>query len=409
MSDDPTSPIPSEEPDPGAAAGAPLDPVDAASAPLDHVDPAGAPLDTAVPDTRGSAPSPAAGSAARDLALGAIAFVAVLLLLLGATRLMERGATPTPSATEGAAASASASAAPPSSASPASSGSPGASASSGGSGGATPTASDEAPSPVLVGAGDIAACDSDGDEATAKLLDGIAGTVFTTGDNAYDSGTPDQFRECYEPTWGRHRDRTRPAPGNHDWETADLGGYMGYFGPAAQGPDGSSWYSYDLGTWHVIVLDSVCRRVGGCGPDSAQGRWLAKDLAANDSLCTMAIFHHPRFSSGEHGDIASVDAFWRPLYAANVDVIVNGHDHDYERFAPQDPDGRPDEARGIRQFVVGTGGGYLRNFTRVAPNSEARLAGGHGVLKFTLHEDSYDAEFIAADNDFRDVGTEDCH
>jgi hypothetical protein len=276
-----------------------------------------------------------------------------------------------------------------------------------GSSAATPSGS--AADPVLVGAGDIADCGADGDEATAALLDGIAGTVFTAGDNAYERGTPDQFRECYEPTWGRHRDRTRPAPGNHDWETAGLAGYLGYFGSAAQGPDGSSWYSYELGAWHVIVLDSACSKVGGCQPDSAQGRWLAKDLAANDSLCTMAIFHHPRFSSGEHGDIASVDAFWRLLYAANVDVVVNGHDHDYERFAPQDPQGRPDEARGIREFVVGTGGGDLRNFLRAAPNSEVRLAGGYGVIKFTLHESSYDAEFIAAGNDFRDVGTNDCH
>ena len=389
MSDDPTSPIPSQAPDPGAAAGEPHDPV--------------------VSDTHGPAPS-TAGSAARDVALGAIAFVAVLLLLLGATRLMERDAAPGPTATDGAAAGPSPTAPSPSIATAAPSDSPAASASPDSSDGATPTASDSGPGdPVLVGAGDIASCSSDGDEATAKLLDGIAGTVFTAGDNAYESGKPDQFRECYDPTWGRHRDRTRPAPGNHDWETADLAGYLGYFGPAAQGPDGSSWYSYDLGAWHVIVLDSACNKVGGCGPDSAQGRWLAKDLAANDSLCTMAIFHHPRFSSGEHGDIASVDAFWRPMYAANLDVVVNGHDHDYERFAPQDPDGRPDEARGIRQFVVGTGGGYLRTFTRVAPNSEARLAGGHGVLKFTLHEGSYDAEFIAAGNDFRDVGTNDCH
>jgi hypothetical protein len=394
MSDDPTPPIPIEEPVPATTVGDPLDPVPADVAPLDGT---------------------AVRSVARDLALGVIAFIAVLLLLLGATRLMERGtATPGSSPPIGAVASPSASAAtsPSPSAAPSSSASPGPSGTPGptgspGSSASTPSGS--AGDPVLVGAGDIADCAADGDEATAALLDGIPGTVFTAGDNAYERGTPDQFRECYEPTWGRHRDRTRPAPGNHDWETAGLAGYLGYFGSAAQGPDGSSWYSYELGAWHVIVLDSVCNKVGGCQPDSAQGRWLAKDLAANDSLCTMAIFHHPRFSSGEHGDIASVDAFWRPLYAANVDVVVNGHDHDYERFAPQDPQGRPDEARGIRQFVVGTGGGERRNFIRVAPNSEVRLAGGYGVIKFTLHESSYDAEFIAAGNDFRDVGRNDCH
>ena len=354
-------------------------------------------------------------SVARDVALGAIAFIAVLLLLLGATRLMERGtATPGSSPPSGAVASPSASAAtspspsaaPSSSASPGPSGSPGASASPGSSG-ATPSGS--VADPVLVGAGDIADCGTDGDEATAALLDGIAGTVFTAGDNAYERGTLDEFQECYEPTWGRHRDRTRPAPGNHDWETPGLDGYRAYFGAAAEGSGGTSWYSYDLGAWHIIVLDSMCDMVGGCGPDSVQGRWLATDLAANHPVCTMAIFHHPRFSSGEHGNEASMDAFWRPLYAADVDVIVNGHDHDYERFAPQDPDGKADEARGIREFVVGTGGAALRNFPREAPNSEVRLAGGDGVIKFTLHESSYDAEFIAAGNDFRDVGANDCH
>jgi hypothetical protein len=263
---------------------------------------------------------------------------------------------------------------------------------------------------VLVGAGDIAVCGANGDEDTAALLDGIAGTVFTAGDNAYESGTDRDFSQCYQPSWGRHLARTRPAPGNHDWETDGLKGYFDYFGTAAKGPDGSSWYSYDLGTWHIIVLDSMCDKVGGCDAASPQGLWLANDLAHSRAACTMAIFHHPRFSSGEHGDLESMDGFWRPLYAAGVDDIVNGHDHDYERFAPQDPDGKADTARGIREFVVGTGGTQLRGFTRTAPNSEVRLSGGYGVLKFTLHDGSYDVEFIAATSDFRDRGTaEKCH
>jgi hypothetical protein len=263
--------------------------------------------------------------------------------------------------------------------------------------------------PVLVGAGDIARCGSDGDEKTAALLDGIAGTVFTAGDNAYENGSPDQFRECYDPSWGRHRDRTRPAPGNHDWEMSGLVGYLGYFGEAAKGPNGSSWYSYDLGTWHVIVLDSMCSKVDGCGPASAQGQWLAADLAASDARCTLAIFHLPRFSSGAHGDTPEMDAFWRPLYAAGVDVVVNGHDHDYERFAPQDPDARLDGERGIRQFVVGTGGAQLRDFTRVAPNSELRVVLGHGVIAFTLRDGSYEWEFMVAGTAFSDHGTAPCH
>jgi hypothetical protein len=302
---------------------------------------------------------------------------------------------------------------------PAASGSPSPSASTRPDGSVVPGAGSPAPTtpgpppstgdPVLVGAGDIGHCGSNGDEETAALIDGIAGTVFTAGDNAYENGSPDQFRDCYEPSWGRHRDRTRPAPGNHDWETSGLVGYLGYFGEAAKGPNGSSWYSYDLGTWHVIVLDSMCSMVDGCGPASAQGQWLAADLAASDARCTLAIFHLPRFSSGAHGDTPEMDAFWRPLYAAGVDVVVNGHDHDYERFAPQDPDGRIDGDRGIRQFVVGTGGAPLRDFTRVAPNSELRVVLGHGVIAVTLRDGSYEWDFMVAGTAFRDRGRTPCH
>jgi hypothetical protein len=377
--------------------------------------PGPAPLDTAPAEPE---PVRMGGIGVRDVALGAIAFVAVLALLLGATRLIERGGAPGPSSSNAAASGpftssppiVSASPAPIESPTPSPTASPNASASAvpTGSVAATPSASPAA-DPVLVGAGDIATCASTNDDDTAALLDGIEGTVFTAGDNAYESGTAEQFRECYDPNWGRHRDRTRPAPGNHDWETAGLAGYLDYFGEAGQGSNGTSWYSYDLGAWHVIVLDSMCEKVGGCDASSPQGRWLAADLAASGATCTVAIFHHPRFSSGQHGNLPAMDAFWRPLYAAGVDVIVNGHDHDYERFAPQDPDGQADQTRGIREFVVGTGGAPLRNFAGIAPNSEARLAGGYGVLKLTLHDTAYDAEFIAAGSDFRDRGTEDCH
>jgi hypothetical protein len=261
-----------------------------------------------------------------------------------------------------------------------------------------------------VGAGDIADCVSTGAEDTATLLDAIEGTVFTVGDNAYENGTADQFRDCYGPTWGRHLGRTRPAPGNHDWGTRQLAGYLDYFGAAAQGPTGTSWYSYDLGAWHVIVLDSECAKVDGCGPSSPQGAWLAADLAASDTTCTMAIFHVPRFSSGsEHGNEPEMDVFWRPLYAAGVDVIVNGHDHDYERFAPQDPEGREDLSQGIREFVVGTGGVPLREFGTPVANSQLRALVGHGVVAFTLHDAGYGWEFIVAGNAFRDRGTANCH
>jgi hypothetical protein len=262
--------------------------------------------------------------------------------------------------------------------------------------------------PVLVGAGDIADCALESDSATAALLDTIPGTVFTTGDNVYPDGSPDQFRDCYGPTWGRHLARTRPAPGNHDWRTKDLAGYLGYFGAAAA-PAGTSWYSYDLGTWHVIVLDSDCSAVGGCDPGSAQGRWLAADLAASTARCTVAIWHHPRFSSGEHGNDTSVAPFWRALYDAGADLIVNGHDHDYERFAPQDPEGRQDRERGIREFVVGTGGVALRTFPKAAANSQIRVAAYHGVLRLVLRPTSYEWSFIPTSSPFRDSGNRACH
>ena len=400
MSDDPTAPVP-------------LDPVEPRSALPVAPDPAAPSASPVEPATRDRA-----RGIARDVALGAIAFVAVLLLLLGATRLMERaGSTPSPSSSQAAAAPSptalpSTTAAPSISPTPAPSASPtgsSGSATPSGSPGASPAVSFPADDPVLVGAGDIGTCGATGDEDTADLLDGITGTVFTAGDNAYESGTTRDFSQCYDPSWGRHRARTRPAPGNHDWETDHLAAYFGYFGASAQGPGASSWYSYDLGTWHVIVLDSMCDKVGGCEPASPQGTWLAKDLATSNAACTIAIFHHPRFTSGEHGDLKTMDAFWRPLYAAGVDVIVNGHEHDYERFAPQDPDGKADSARGIREFVVGTGGAQLRGFRKTAPNSENRVANGYGVIAFTLHQGLYDWAFTVAGADFQDRGRASCH
>jgi hypothetical protein len=261
--------------------------------------------------------------------------------------------------------------------------------------------------PVLVGAGDIADCGLVDDSATAALIEAIPGTVFTAGDDAYPSGTAQQFRDCYDPTWGAFRDRTHPAPGNHDWETSGLAGYLGYFGTAAA-PKGTSWYAYDLGTWHIVVLDSDCSSVGGCAADSPQGRWLAADLQASKATCTLAIWHHPRFSSGEHGNDGDVAPFWRALYDAGADVVINGHDHDYERFAPQDPDGRADP-RGIREFVVGTGGAALRTFPNDPANSELRVATEHGVIRLVLHKTSYEWSFIPTTGGLTDAGSAPCH
>lgn len=263
--------------------------------------------------------------------------------------------------------------------------------------------------PVLIAAGDIASCDADGDEATADLLDELPGTIVTLGDTVYPRTTERTMRDCFDPSWGRHRDRIRPVPGNHDWETGDLDAYFDYFGATAANEDGDPWYTFELGTWQVIALASDCRRVDGCGPDSPQGRWLADILEASTARCTVAAFHHPRFSSGAHGASEAVAPLWDQLHDARVDVVLNGHEHDYERFGPQDPSGAPDPEGGIRQFIVGTGGIELRPFDRVAANSELRASVAHGVLAMTLKDGAYDWVFHAVDDAFEDRGTAFCH
>jgi acid phosphatase type 7 len=269
----------------------------------------------------------------------------------------------------------------------------------------TPSSAD----PVLIGAGDIASCNSTGDEATAALLDNIAGTVITLGDNVYDSGTPAEFTNCYDPSWGRAKARTRPAVGNHEYLTSGAAGYFGYFGAAA-GDSRTGYYSYDLGTWHIIVINSNCSKVGGCQAGSSQEQWLRADLAAHPASCTLAYWHHPRFSSGEHGNATALQPIWQALYDANADVVLNGHDHNYERFAPQNPSGTLDRARGIRQFVVGTGGKSHYQITAPITNSEIYNDSTFGVLKLTLHPTSYDWEFIPeSGKTFSDTGNADCH
>lgn len=262
---------------------------------------------------------------------------------------------------------------------------------------------------MLVGAGDIASCRSPGDEATADLLDDIGGTVFTTGDHAYDSGTRAEFDECYRPGWGRHQERTRPAPGNHDYGTPGAAGYFDYFGAAA-GERGEGYYSYDLGGWHIVVINSNCWAVGGCDAASPQGRWLRADLAAN-ATCTLAYWHHPLFTSGAvQPDAREVRPIFEMLYQRGAEVVITGHNHQYERFAPQDPTGARDTAHGIRQFVVGTGGSSHYGFGEVEPNSEVRHADTYGVLMLTLHRGWYDWRFIpVAGETFTDSGTGTCH
>ena len=265
--------------------------------------------------------------------------------------------------------------------------------------------------PVLVGAGDIADCgDLSGAEATAKILEATPGTVFTAGDNAYPSGTKEQFDNCYDKTWGRVKSRTRPSPGNHEFHSGGATPYFDYFGANAGDPK-QGYYSYDLGAWHIIVLNSECDQVGGCQSGSAEEKWLLADLRSHHSACTLAYWHKPLFSSGaKHGNDPEMKPFWQDLYSANADVVINGHDHDYERFAPQNSDGKSDAARGIREFVVGTGGKSHRPFATPLPTSEARNADTYGVLKLTLHPRGYDWEFIPeAGKTFRDSGSGSCH
>jgi hypothetical protein len=265
---------------------------------------------------------------------------------------------------------------------------------------------------VLVGAGDIASCDAlAGAEATAKLIDKIPGTVFAVGDLAYPDGSDEQFANCYGPTWGRFKDRTRPAPGNHEYHKTGASGYARYFGDAA-GPPDKEYYSYELGGWHIVVLNSECKDVGGCEANSPQGLWLKQDLADHPTTCTLAYFHKPLFSSGaKHGNDPEMKPLWELLYHAGADVIINGHDHDYERFAPQDPEGHLDAKRGIREFVVGSGGKNSHRVMGVAqPNSEKQNADTFGVLKLTLHPTGYDWEFVPeAGKTFTDTGSGECH
>lgn len=286
--------------------------------------------------------------------------------------------------------------------------------------------------PVIAAAGDIA-CDPASSsfkggngtstncrqKYTSDLLvnAGLAG-VLMLGDSQYACGSFQAFMQSYDPSWGRVKSITYPIVGNHEYMTtggidctsANTGaaGYFDYFGAAA-GPRGQGYYSYDIGEWHIIALNSNCTEVGGCGTSSPQGQWLQADLAAHTNMCTLAYFHHPLFSSGTHSSSVGYP-FWQLLYQYNADVILSGHDHLYERFAPQNPSGAVDPQRGIRQFTVGTGGDSLHAVSQIAVNSEARNDSTYGVLKLTLHPTSYDWEFVPeAGKTYTDSGSALCH
>jgi hypothetical protein len=296
---------------------------------------------------------------------------------------------------------------------------------------AAPAAAPEDAGVVVAAAGDIVCAGQPqpegacvhGATADAIAADPAIEAVLPLGDLQYECGELANFEAFYDPTWGRFRERSYPVPGNHEYRSGSecepeagprAEGYFDYWNGVGEqtgraGDRDRGYYSFDLGTWHVIALNSNCDDVGGCDETSPQGVWLAADLLAHSAECTLAYWHHPRFSSGEHGGTRDVEGFWRLLHAAGADVVLNGHDHDYERFAPQAPDGSPDPAGGIRQFVVGTGGKSLRNFTSEEPHVEAADASTFGVLRLTLGDGGYDWKFVpVAGGTYADSGSGDC-
>ena len=267
---------------------------------------------------------------------------------------------------------------------------------------------------IIAAAGDIAckAGESSGGEcqhaATANLIGRIdPDAVLPLGDTQYDGALSD-FQRSYDRTWGQFKQITHPAIGNHEYDAGGQG-YFTYFGDLAGRP-GAGFYSYDLGGWHLISLNSNCGAIGGCGPGSAQWKWLRKDLAKYSKRCTLAYWHHPRFSSGvEHGSEGSVGPFWQVLYQYGADVVLSAHEHNYERFAPQDPSGRLDRKKGIRQFVVGTGGKSHYSFGRALPTSEVRNGSTYGVLRLALSNRGYQWRFVPTSGSFTDSGRDRCH
>jgi acid phosphatase type 7 len=287
----------------------------------------------------------------------------------------------------------------------------------------------EAPERLVMAAGDIACDPSDssfnGGQGTATecrqlhtsnaMLARGPHAVLPLGDLQYGDATLAQFNGSYHPSWGRLKTITRPAPGNHEYKTSGAVGYFDYFnGPGnlegIAGHRAKGYYSYNLGAWHLVALNSECSEVGGCGPGSAQLQWLRQDLQSNARTCTLAYWHHPRFSSGNHGNQESTHGLWQALWQAGAEIVLSGHSHSYERFAPQNPSAVNDPGHGIRQFVVGTGGKDLKSFETIQPNSVVRNSASFGVLALRLRADSYRWQFVpAAGSSFTDSGSTACH
>jgi hypothetical protein len=256
---------------------------------------------------------------------------------------------------------------------------------------------------VLLAAGDIGVCGSLPAVETGLMLDLLAGTVLAVGDMAYRRGTVEEYANCYDPVWGRHKGRTRPTPGNHEYESSGAQPYFDYFGALA-GPPGQGYYSFRSGDWLVLSLNSNLP----IGSTTAQGTWIRSELTTNTSRCALAYFHHPLYSSGPNGDNARLAGLWQLLYEHGVDVIVSAHEHLYERYAPMSPDGQRNDTRGIRQFIVGTGGAGLYAVTRRHPQSEMQVV-AHGILKLTLAAQSYGWEFLQVGGMTPDSGSGVCH
>lgn len=268
----------------------------------------------------------------------------------------------------------------------------------------SPAAAEGAGQAIVLAAGDIAECYRGSAARTAQLLESIPGTILALGDNAYPHGGEADYRRCYGPTWGRFRARTHPVPGNHEYEQRDAAPYFRYFGAAA-GQIGKGYYDFELAGWRIIALNSNI----DIKSESSQLDWLRRTLASSPRKCTLAFWHHPRFSSGRHGDSWLMHTLWRALYDARADVILGAHDHVYERFSRLDPDGRHDQTRGIRSFVVGTGGAELYPFQkRPRSGSEFRYNQRHGVLKLTLYTGSYRWQFLDTSGRVVDEGTDQC-
>lgn len=255
---------------------------------------------------------------------------------------------------------------------------------------------------VVLGAGDIGMCHQPGVAQTARLVAGLEGGLLLAGDIAYPHGTAANFRDCFDPEWGRFRSRWRAVPGNHEYETAGAAPYFDYFGEAA-GLDRTGYHVVHAGDWLILMLNSNVP----AGRGSAQWEFARQQLEAQRTPCTMAVWHHPLFSSGPNGNNAFMRDMWSLLEASRVEVVLNGHDHLYERFARQSANGTPDPANGIRQFTAGTGGAELYNFVRTAPNSEVRMS-RHGVVRFTLKPALVEWAFLGADGSVNGPGLDTC-